>query len=156
MQNLQTIDYAAFLSGLKEKRSELMNTIAEIDDTILHIENLIKIGILQNKNTVSPTINANVVEYNNHKELSMANMTLYDAAIYLLEREGRTLKTDYIANEYIASGKEFTSPNPRLSIGPSLYKIAKEKKNCRLIRTGEGEWGLIDWQLNDIKTPNAA
>lgn len=146
MANMHQIDYNAVLSDLKIKRVEVQNEfqkkIVEIDNTILHVENLTRMGILQNNLLTTPIIKPKVISTSD-----ISQMTLYDATIYLLEKKGATLKTDDIANEYIASGKKFTSSNPRLSIGPSLYKIAKEKKGCRLVKVGESEWGLTDWYI---------
>lgn len=111
----EIIDYLSVLSDLKYKRSELDKAIAHLD-TIMSI-----------------------------RKVDIANLGVYEGAIHLLAQKGATMKTADIVDNIINSGKKFASINPKASIPPTLYKAVKEKKDCRLKKVGNGEWGLADW-----------
>lgn len=135
MKNLQHIDYNAVLSDLKSKRLEL-------DKAITHLDNLMSLGILHyyDDALISNAGGAG------SKKSEVANLGVYDGAIHLLKAKGSKMTTDEIVTAILASGKKFDSANPRVSISTTLYK---PKKDSNLIKVGESEWGLTDWEVPD-------
>lgn len=138
MFNMHQIDYSTVLSDLKSKRTQL-------DKAIVNIENLINIGLIPSSDVATTNRVPNSIANIPSKKIDVANLGVYEGAIYLLEEKGNTMRTEDIVEKIISSGKQFTSTNPKQSISTTLYKSIEDKKDCRLTRVGESEWGLVDW-----------
>ena len=132
MENYCCIDYSAALSDLKIKKMQL-------DELISTIEHLINNGVLSCD--ASPNISAG--NTTSVEEVNLAHLSVYHATVVLLKNNKGKMKPSKIADAIIASGKEFTSKDPKNSIVSSLYSTMKERANCEFKKLGNGEIGLI-------------
>ena len=132
MTKNHVVDYADVLSDLRAKRSEL-------DRTISQLERLSKIGLLNQEQPKSSPEHKAAPKAN-----GLADMTVYDAAVAILEESGAPMKTADIYRKMADAGKKFTSGNPAGAVGVTLYKVIKDKKDCKIKLIGNGTWGLAD------------
>lgn len=138
MANGHSIDYAIVLSDLKAKR-------AEIDKTIIHLENLSKMGIL-NPNDAKQDIDKKEFMFHSPTISNLANMGVYDATIVVLEKIGSPMKTAEIHEVLVENGKSFASSDPNQAVGVTLYKAVKQKNDPKIKLIGQGIWALSKWK----------
>lgn len=135
MTKNHVVDYADVLSDLRAKRNA-------IDKTIAQLEHLGVIGVLneQPKEHNDQKIGNDVPKAN-----GLANMTVYDAAVAILEKNGSPMKTNDIYKKMADAGKQFVSSKPASAVGVTLYKVLNDKKDCKIKLVGSGTWGLASW-----------
>lgn len=129
MTKNHSIDYANVLSDLRAKRKEL-------DKAIASIEALNGMGLL------SPTANGH------ERPVIIGNSLVdsrgkgaYEATADLLKLTGKSMKTKEIYDTLIQNG--VIDSNTKLAtVSTTLYKAIKQKSDCKIKKSGMGEWSI--------------
>ncbi len=126
MTKSHSVDYGDVLSDLKAKRKEL-------DKAITSIENLGSMGLFSGSNGHEdiPVIDTHIED--------LRGQGTYEATAALLKKSGNSMKTSDIFNALLKHG--VISKNTKLAtVAATLYKSVKQKKDCKIKRSGKGEW----------------
>ena len=139
---MQNDPYRAVIADLKAKRDEL-------DKTIKSLEALSGGAIPTGGKTSSAVTNTSGDEASRTDdsptvgESDFLGKSIPDAVLELLGRERRKMRVADIARSLMDGGMEFSSDNPKNSIGSVLNR--RQKQVGDIVSPERGYWGLKEW-----------
>lgn len=136
-------------NGLEQERKYLQERISQWEAVIADAQNTIDrlraaMQALIGQDNSQERIPFERQNHNRYKKLSILR-----ASVLILKEAGTPLDTSTIRKELEFGGWRTKARRPTATIYSTLHQHAESAVNRKIVRVGEGLWGLAEWRSED-------